>query len=140
MFSLVDLTLHPPTPKYRSSDDVHAHTTKNNNNNSFITEPKPSRAEVLAPAAGLWERFMSQSNRQAVEDFIKNPTTEIGLAFIVLASCVLFIFSTLDGTSGGQAGGINLGAPILSAIEVAEQAIGLIFLLEYIARWYYTGM
>ena len=98
-----------------------------------------SRGDVLAPAPGLLESFMSKSNRQAVEDFLKSPATEIGLAVIVLASCVLFILSTLDGTSGGQAGGMDLGAPVLSAIDTVEQAIGLVFLAEYCARWYYTG-
>lgn len=89
--------------------------------------------------AGFLETIMSTSNRQAVEDFLKSPTTELGLAFIVFASCVLFSLSTLDGTSGGQKGGIDLGVPVLSAIDTIEQAIGLVFLAEYCARWYYTG-
>ena len=62
--------------------------------------------------------------RKAVQQFIKDPQTEIFVAFLVVLSCALFTLQTLDGMMGGQPGGMDLGQTILSTIDFAETAIG----------------
>ena len=78
-------------------------------------------------------------NRAGVEAFLMRPESEIALSSLVFLSVLLFAFQTLDGVVAGEPGGVYIGENALIAIDATEHIIGLLFLVEYILRWYCRG-
>lgn len=120
-------------------DDAYGRECRDNIEFSSTKAAKegPERNSTMAALPqDTWAPF-PMPNRAGIETFIKSPLTELGLSFLVSLSCFLFALQTCDGMMGGQPGGVDLGEPMLSFIDRTEYCIGIVFVVEYIMRWYY---